>query len=101
MTKLSDYVPAVVVYWTESEAGWGQSSDGMSIYLTEDLAKKAIDKHWDEEEDRNPSGITPSCYVFPSEPSICLITKEKYNELPKTCGYHTDERNPPWFKARL
>lgn len=101
MTRLSDYVPAVVVYWTGSEAGWGPSDEGMTVFRTENLAKKAIDKHWADEKARNTSGEVPSFYIRPSEPQICLITNEKHNELPKNSGRFTSERNPTWFKARL
>lgn len=98
MKDLNKFVPAVAISWSESEAGWGINEIGMSVYRTKKLAQNAIDKHLKDEKQRNPSGKVPSYYIKPSDPYICLITREKYETLPKNSGVYTSERAPKWYK---
>lgn len=38
---------AYYISWTESECGWGQRPDGITIYKSVEDGKKHIKKHWD------------------------------------------------------
>ena len=95
MTDLSNYTPAIVVYWTESEAGWGQRPDGLTIYPNREDADKGIEKHWEFEKSLNPGGGVPSCYVRPSSPTLCAVPNEIYKDIKKT-GTRYD-RTPDWL----
>jgi hypothetical protein len=64
MAKAKSYT-VVRQDWTESEAGWGQR------HRNKEHAAKFIDKYWDEEHERNPSGQVPSVYVRPEV--ICYL----------------------------
>jgi hypothetical protein len=54
--------PVVVQMWIESEAGWGQRPDGITVHLDTESCKKYVEKYWENEKKRNPSGKTPECY---------------------------------------
>jgi hypothetical protein len=64
---------ALYVSWTESEAGWGCRPDGISLHETQEDAKVFINKYWDAEKKRNPSGVTPSEYSRPDSSNGRLV----------------------------
>lgn len=76
------YFSVVYQKWIESESGWGQRSDGVSLHLTTDDHKIFVKKHWDDEKKRNPSGITPSIYTREDgAPGLVDIPEDFYNVL--------------------
>lgn len=72
---------AYQITWMESESGWGQRVDGISLYPSLQKAEEAISDHWIEEKRRNPSGIVPEIYVRPERPVLVEITKEVHDRL--------------------
>lgn len=63
---------AVLETWTESEAGWGQKSDGCSIHLTREDFKKYIDTFWKSMPEK-----TPSIYERPDSNLRDIIISDK------------------------
>jgi hypothetical protein len=57
--------PALLITWTESEAGWGQRPDGASLHLSQEDVTAYIKDYWDREKELNPSGATPHEYSRP------------------------------------
>jgi len=56
---------AFAISWTESEAGWGQRSDGYSLHESQEDATAYIKEYWKREKQYNlDNGIvgTPECY---------------------------------------
>ena len=49
--------------WSESERGWGHSSDGYSLHLTKEDAANYVEDYWD-----SMPASTPDIYSFPSGP---------------------------------
>lgn len=94
-TDLSKCTPAVVVYWTESEAGYGQRPDGLTIFRNREDADKGIAEHWEFEKSLNTGGGVPSCYVRPGAPSLCAVPNDIYKDIKKT-GYRF-HRTPDWL----
>lgn len=58
--KLKNMKKAVLETWTESEAGWGQNSDGCSIHFTKEDCKNYIETYW-----KSMPKSTPSVYERP------------------------------------
>lgn len=76
------YFSVVYQRWIESEAGWGQRPDGVSLHLTTDDHKMFIKKYWDDEKKRNPSGNTPSIYSREDgSPGLISVPEDYYNVL--------------------
>lgn len=63
--KSTSNQPAILLGWTESEAGWGQRPDGYSVHPTREALKDYISEYWAAERRRNPSGETPHEYTRP------------------------------------
>lgn len=72
---------AYKINWTESERGWGSRSDGTTLHVSLEEAKKYIREYWERERKRNSTGNVPECYSFPSEPMLCEINNEIESRL--------------------
>lgn len=88
-SKGKEYV-AYLVSWTESERGWGQRPDGVSLHLTQEDAKDYISKHWEEEKKSNAGGGTPDIYVRNdfSEGKLVVINAKCHKDLVKAKSLH-------------
>ena len=73
--------PVILVEWTESERGWGQRSDGVSLHLSTEAAQAYVDNYWAEEKKRNPSGDVPYEYVRPERARIMVSVDDDLFEL--------------------
>jgi len=96
MSNLKDFAPAIVVYWTESEAGWGPRPDGLTVFTCREDAVAAIKKHWDGEKEKNPSGATPSLYWRPGDPQLCVVRKDVFETIDSS-GKYTSKNSPDWL----
>ncbi len=99
MTDLSKCTPAVVVYWTESEAGWGQRPDGLTIYRSREDADEGIERHWEFEKSLHEGDGVPSCYVKPSSPTLCAVPNDIYKTI--TSGGMKYDRTPEWLTTMV
>ena len=78
-------VPAYLLYWEESERGWGTRPDGVTIALTKEDIASAIKRHWDNEKKHNPSGETPDEYTRPcGDPKLTVISPVLKEEIEET-----------------
>jgi len=60
--------------WSESERGWGYSSDGYSLHLTKEDAIDYVKDYWDSMPDHTPDVYSfPSGVVFPTEVDKYLL----------------------------
>jgi hypothetical protein len=76
--------PVIVQDWIESESGWGQRDDGYSVHLNNKDREKFIEEYWAGEKKRNPSGVTPSCYIRPGgNPALRDVDEDTYKKLEK------------------
>lgn len=74
--------PVVVQEWIESESGWGQRPDGISVHLDTESCKKYIEQYWANEKKRNPSGKTPECYSREDgRPFVKTVGEKVYQRL--------------------
>ena len=78
----------VCQHWYESERGWGQRPDGVSLQLSEKDRVAYCEKYWEEEKKRNTSGKVPDKYSIPDEyskenGSPVLIDLDKRSKLYK------------------
>lgn len=72
----------VLVEWTESERGWGQRPDGVSLHLSAEAAKAYIDDYWKREKEYNPSGVVPDEYSFPeSGRTMVTVDDETHKQI--------------------
>lgn len=79
---MSTRMPVVMMTWTESESGWGQRPDGISIHLTVEDCKTFQAAYWEEERKRNPSGVTPAEYTRPDDnPTVIDVDQALYARL--------------------
>lgn len=62
MEKAQNMKTAYLDTWTESEAGWGQKSDGCSIHLSKEDYEKYVKAYWDSMPDS-----VPECYERPDK----------------------------------
>lgn len=63
--------------WLETEAGWGQRSDGYSLHLTEEDGKKYIADYWGTMPDSTPSEYSkPQGDIYRA-----FINEEEYERL--------------------
>lgn len=73
---------AVLVEWTESEAGWGLSPDGVSLHLSKDDAEEYIKAHWAKMPSRDENGSPPKVYERPERGrTLVMIDNELHREL--------------------
>jgi hypothetical protein len=83
VSNLDAYKPVLFDEWTESERGWGKSSDGISVHLSEDDYKKYIDKYWRREKIKG-KGFAPDIYSRQDGcPRWAYITPHIYDEIKK------------------
>lgn len=74
--------PAILVSWTESERGWGQRPDGVSLHPTKDLAEEYIKEYWARQPPRDKNGNPPDCYVRPeSARTMVMVDNQLYDEI--------------------
>ena len=59
--------PAWLISWTESERGWGQRPDGISLHETKGQGADYVDAYWEREKARNAKagGGVPDEYERP------------------------------------
>jgi hypothetical protein len=68
----------VKVEWIESERGWGQRPDGISLHISQKEAEKYIVKYWKDQ----TNDFVPDEYSYPEEPkSFDLNNKKIIKEL--------------------
>lgn len=72
----------VLVYWIESERGWGQRPDGLSLHLTEEDKKKYEKEYWS----KMPDGPAPDEYSRPEGSKTINVTDELYNKVEEKGG---------------
>lgn len=65
--------PAILVHWTESERGWGQRPDGVSLHRSKEAAAAYIEEYWDRMPPRGPKGEVPDEYTFPHDARIPVM----------------------------
>lgn len=54
----------VLQYWTETERGWGQRPDGISLHFNQEDRDQYIKDYWERQPDRI-NGRAPDEYTFP------------------------------------
>ena len=79
-TKIPIMYACFIVYWIESERGWGQKQIGHSLHLTEQHANDYV-KNYDAE--WNNKKEVPDYYIKGGNPHIHHCDKETYTKLKK------------------
>ena len=80
MEKNKNIKTAFLDTWTESEAGWGQRSDGCSIHLSKEDYKTYVKKYWDSMPD-----VAPDEYERPDGGlREVVLSNTLYKRLKKT-----------------
>lgn len=69
--------PAILVRWTESERGWGQRPDGVSLHRSKEAAEQFIKEYWDRMPPRGPNGQVPDEYSFPNNARIVVMVNDE------------------------
>jgi O-acetyl-ADP-ribose deacetylase (regulator of RNase III) len=71
---------AILETWTESESGWGQRPDGVSLHLTEDDYKEYVKNFWE-----GKSGPAPHEYSREDgNTKVVYVNDDIYNEIKGT-----------------
>lgn len=68
--------PVVVQHWAESERGWGQRPDGVSIHRTVADKDAFIKNYWD-----SLPKYAPNEYSFPSGTELVDVSQENYDAI--------------------
>lgn len=71
---------AIIETWTESEAGFGQRPDGVSIHLTKEDCENYVKKYWETMSDN-----VPDEYSRPDgNLNVIKVTDELYEDIKKS-----------------
>jgi hypothetical protein len=74
--------PAILVHWTESESGWGQRPDGISLHANKEDADQYVKEYWDRMPPRDENGRPPDVYVRPeSARTLIMVDNKLYDEI--------------------
>jgi len=74
----------VKMYWTETEAGWGQRPDGYSLHLTREDSETYVKDYWNKMPDRGPNGEVPYEYSRPGDPMVTEVDAKTLREIKKS-----------------
>lgn len=99
----------LVQAWTESERGWGQRPDGLSLHRDEADLAEYVERHdkWQADINREAGMTTmavPDCYTFAEgAPYYADITDDQMKEavfaaILSHYGYRVFGNNPQWLE---
>ena len=83
MSKVEGY-KVICVPWYESEQGWGQRGDGVSLHLDSETAEEYKTNHMEWQSSLHPEGEVPYEYNFAERGKEILVNKTLYNKIKKS-----------------